>query len=120
MPVHHQAASIQAWSDEAHVCKNRKQYQEKFSAVRSILEGPLPLRQPEAGFYLWVKTPVSDTQFARELFRQQHITVLPGSYLSRDTSEGNPGTDYIRIALVAEMDECVEAAHRIKHFTEQL
>ena len=120
MPVHHQAASIQAWRDEAHVRRNRQQYQEKFAAVLDILDGHLNVQRPQAGFYLWAETPVSDTEFARELFRQQHVTVVPGSYLSRDTSEGNPGANYVRMALVAELDECIEAASRIKQFVEQL
>ena len=120
MPVHHQAASIQAWRDEAHVRKNRQQYQEKFAAVLDILDGHLNVERPQAGFYLWAETPVPDTEFARELFRQQHVTVVPGSYLSRGTAGGNPGENYVRMALVAEPDECIEAANRIKQFTEQL
>jgi N-succinyldiaminopimelate aminotransferase len=120
MPIHHQAASIQAWQDEAHVRKNRQQYQEKFAAVMEILNGHLNVQRPQAGFYLWAETPASDTEFARELFRQQHVTVLPGSFLSRGTSDGNPGANYVRMALVAELDECIEAANRIKQFVKQL
>lgn len=120
MPVHHQAASVEAWRDEAHVRRNRRQYQEKFTAVLDILGGHLKVQHPQAGFYLWAETPVSDTEFARELFRQQHVSVVPGSYLSRDTSGGNPGTNYVRMALVVELDECIEAANRIKQFLEQL
>ena len=120
MPVHHQAASIQAWGDEAHVRANRQQYQEKFAAVLGILDGHLQVQRPQAGFYLWAETPVSDTEFARELFRQQNVTVVPGSYLSRNTAAGNPGENYVRMALVAELDECIDAANRIKQFVEQL
>ena len=120
MPVHHQAASIKAWGDEAHVRRNRQQYQQKFAAVLNILDGHLNVQRPQAGFYLWPETPVPDTEFARELFRQQHVTVVPGSYLSRNTADGNPGANYVRMALVAELDECIEAANRIKQFLAQL
>ena len=115
-----QAASISAWNDEAHVKHNRDLYREKFSAVIKILDPVIPVEQPDAGFYLWVKTPISDTDFARDLFGTQNVTVLPGSYLSRDTEQGNPGSSYVRMALVAPLDECVEAATRIKEFIETL
>ena len=78
------------------------------------------VQRPDAAFYLWPRTPITDTDFARGLFDQQHVTVLPGSYLSRDTAHGNPGSNQVRIALVAPLDECVEAARRIRAFVEQL
>jgi len=115
-----QAASIKAWNDEKHVKQNRELYREKFKAVIDILKPVIHVEQPDAGFYLWLKTPISDTDFARELFSSQNVTVLPGSYLSRDTDNGNPGAGYVRMALVAEMDECSEAAMRIKEFIETL
>ena len=120
MPPATQAASITAWDDEHHVKQNRQMYRDKFAAVLDILKPVLNVEQPDAGFYLWAKTPGSDTDFARDLFATQNVTVLPGSYLSRDTDTGNPGAGYVRMALVAPMDECIEAAMRIKEFTESL
>lgn len=114
MPMHHQLASITAWNDEAHVVENRSRYREKFTAVQAELAGHLPSHTPEAGFYLWPETPVADTDFARELYSSQHVTVLPGQFLARD-ADGNPGTNRVRMALVAELEECVEAAQRIVH-----
>ncbi len=113
-----QAASTAAWQDETHVKQNRDLYHEKFAAVIDILKPVIDVQQPDAGFYLWVKTPISDTDFARDLFATQNVTVLPGSYLSRDTEQGNPGAGYVRMALVAPLDECIEAATRIKEFIE--
>jgi len=115
-----QAASTAAWKDEDHVLNNRNLYRDKFAAVIKILKPVIHVKQPDAGFYLWVKTPVSDTEFARDLFASQNVTVLPGSYLSRDTENGNPGANYVRMALVAPMDECIEAAMRIKEFIKTL
>ncbi|HFD87333.1 MAG TPA: succinyldiaminopimelate transaminase [Gammaproteobacteria bacterium] len=115
-----QQASIAAWRDEEHVRDNRRQYREKFSTVLDILRPVLPLKMPDAGFYFWAKTPVSDTEFARRLFQEQHVTVLPGSYLSRETNGFNPGQNRIRMALVASLTECTEAANRIKQTTELL
>jgi len=120
MSIPIQAASITAWNDEEHVEHNRKLYREKFAAVIEVLKPVIHIEQPDAGFYLWLKTPVSDTDFARVLFATQNVTVLPGSYLSRDTDNGNPGSDYVRMALVAPMDECIEAAMRIKEFIQTL
>lgn len=111
-----QAASIAAWSDEVHVKHNRDLYREKFAAVIDILKPVIAVEQPDAGFYLWVKTPISDTDFTRDLFASQNVTVLPGSYLSRDSNNGNPGANYVRMALVAPLNECIEAATRIKKF----
>lgn len=111
-----QMASRAAWEDEAHVRENRALYSAKFDAVLEILDGMLDLRKPEAGFYLWAETPEGDEVFARELFRQQNVTVLPGSYLSRPGPEGDPGLRRVRMALVAPLDECIEAARRIRDF----
>jgi N-succinyldiaminopimelate aminotransferase len=119
MPPPTQAASIKAWGDETHVRTNRDLYREKFDAVVEILKPVLDVHAPEAGFYLWPRLPMADTEFARGLFEQQHVTVLPGSYLSRDAHGCNPGAGHVRIALVAPLDECVEAAHRIKAFLAQ-
>ncbi|AHF03298.1 succinyldiaminopimelate aminotransferase [Marichromatium purpuratum 984] len=114
MPLHHQHASIAAWRDEAHVRENRARYREKFAAVAEVLDGALPLSLPEAGFYLWPETPISDTELARRLYAEEHVTVLPGSFLSRTVDGHNPGERRIRLALVAPLDECVDAAHRIR------
>ena len=116
MPVPTQKASIAAWNDEQHVIENRRLYREKFSAVVDILSPVLDVEAPEGAFYLWIKTPVSDTKFARGLFDQENVTVLPGSYLSRDADGVNPGEHFVRVALVAELKECIEAAERIKRF----
>ncbi len=120
MPPATQDASIRAWRDEAHVLENRRLYREKFAAVADILSPVMDISIPPAGFYLWQRTPVDDTEFSRELYRQQNVVVLPGSYLSRDTNTGNPGRNHVRMALVAPLDECIDAAQRIRTFTEQL
>lgn len=120
MPVQTQLASVAAWSDEAHVRANREQYREKFAAVMQILAPVLPVQKPDGGFYLWLKTPIEDTHFARDLFAQEHITVVPGSYLSREVAGLNPGRNRVRLALVAPLAECIEAAQRIRAFAEQL
>ena len=120
MPPPTQHASIQAWSDEQHVCRNRELYREKFRAVLDILDSVMDIPEPRASFYLWPRTPVSDTDFARGLFEQQNITVLPGSFLSREAHGINPGDNRVRIALVAPMDECLDAAHRFKQYYETL
>lgn len=116
MPVQHQLASIAAWQDETHVKENRALYQQKFSAVLDILSPHLDVTLPDASFYLWPKTPMADTDFAKGLFEQQHITVLPGRYLSRTVDGINPGENRVRMALVAPLQQCIEAAERIKHF----
>ena len=118
MPVQHQLASIAAWSDEEHVKENRRIYQQKFNSVLNILDGALDVQYPDASFYLWPKTPVADTDFARGLFEQQHVTVLPGRYLSRTVDNINPGENRVRMALVAPLAQCIEAAERIKHFVQ--
>jgi len=120
MPPATQSASIAAWNDEAHVAHNRTLYREKFQAVLEILQPVMKVRQPEGGFYLWAETPIADTDFARELFHQFNVTVLPGRFLARDTKQGNPGINHIRMALVASQEECVEAAYRIRQFIESL
>ena len=115
LPV--QQASIAAWSDENHVIENRALYREKFDAVSAILNGILNFNVPSAGFYLWPQTPEDDAIFARDLYTQENVTVLPGSFLSRKTEMGNPGANRIRLALVPNLSDCVEAAERIKRFT---
>jgi len=120
MPVQHQLASIQAWQDEKHVEENRKAYRRKFSAVLEILSPVLNIKQSDASFYLWSETPISDELFSQKLYERQHITVLPGSYLSRTVNNKNPGENRIRMALVASESDCVEAAHRIKAFVQSL
>jgi N-succinyldiaminopimelate aminotransferase len=116
----YQAASIAAWNDEEHVINNRRLYREKFDAVLEILQPVSNAHKPDAGFYIWLNTPGSDTDFAQQLFAQQNVTVLPGSYLSREVNGNNPGSNHVRMALVAPVDECIEAAHRIKQFIETL
>ena len=116
MSVHTQLASIAAWQDESHVKANRDQYRAKFAKVIEILSDVLPAQLPDAGFYLWLKTPIDDETFAKHLFEHANITVLPGSYLSRAVENSNPGSHFVRMALVAELEECVEAAQRIKQF----
>jgi len=110
------AASIAAWTDEAHVRDNRQLYREKFDAVVPILQPVLDVTRPQASFYLWARTKGSDTAFARDLFGQKAVTVLPGSFLAREAHGINPGEGRIRIALVAPIAQCVEAAHRIADF----
>jgi len=115
-----QAASIAAWNDEAHVAENRRLYAEKFARVVGILEPVLPVKTPEAGFYLWVCTPIADTTFAQQLYRDYNVTVLPGSYLARNANGVNPGENFVRMALVASTEETVEAAQRIAKFVATL
>ena len=111
-----QAASIAAWGDEEHVVDNRRHYREKFAAVTPMLSKVLDVALPDAAFYLWAGVRGSDTVFARELLAQYNVTVLPGSYLAREVGGINSGAGRIRMALVAEMAECVEAAERIQRF----
>ena len=120
MPPAHQVASISAWNDEAHVEANRTLYKQKFQSVLDILSPVLDVKLPDAGFYLWPQTPIADTEFAQGLFAQQNITVLPGQYLSRSSDGINPGENHIRMALVATVDETVEAAGRIRDFIQSL
>jgi N-succinyldiaminopimelate aminotransferase len=113
MPVHHQLGSIAAWNDEAHVRANRELYREKFAAVLACLDGKLTVSAPDAGFYLWPRLQGSDTEFARSLYASENVTVLPGSFLAREAQGFNPGANHLRLALVAEPEQCVEAAERI-------
>jgi N-succinyldiaminopimelate aminotransferase len=121
-----QAASVAAWNDEDHVIDNRRQYREKFAAVTPLLAQVLDVALPDAAFYLWAGVPPSfegrvpglsaDEAFARELLAQYNVTVLPGSYLARAAGGVNPGAGRVRMALVAEPAECLEAADRIVRF----
>jgi len=120
MPVQTQLASVAAWNDEAHVKANRDLYREKFDAVLAILDGVLDVQRPDGGFYLWAKTPIDDETFTRELFAREHVTVVPGSYLSRAVDGSNPGAGRVRMALVAPLAECVAAAERIRDFVKSL
>jgi N-succinyldiaminopimelate aminotransferase len=120
MPPYTQTASIAAWSDEVHVRDNREEYRRKFDAVLAILQPVLEVLRPPAGFYLWPRTPVDDVEFTRRLLQQQNVRVLPGSFMSREAGGINPGRDRVRIALVATLQECVEAAERIRAVTESL
>lgn len=115
MPLHHQYASIVAWDDEAHVIENRQRYREKFLAVLATLRPHLEVEAPDAGFYLWPRTPIADTEFARSLYEKEHVTVLPGRFLARESGGSNPGVNRVRMALVAPLADCTEAAQRIVH-----
>jgi len=114
LPVQH--ASMAAWKDEAHVLENRRLYREKFTAFIGLLANTCRIERPPASFYVWLKTPIEDTEFARQLFARQSITVLPGSYLSRPAHGVNPGANHVRIALVASLDQCEQAAERLNSF----
>jgi N-succinyldiaminopimelate aminotransferase len=118
LPV--QQASIAAWGDEAHVRANRLLYAQKYRAVLPLIAAPLGPSMPDGGFYLWLRTPIDDATFARELQRQYNVLVLPGSYLARDAHGANPGRNHVRIALVAPLAECVEAVQRIGQLTRSL
>lgn len=115
-----QAASATAWNDEVHVMENRRLYAQKFSQAIDILSEVTAVQMPDAGFYLWIKTPISDTEFTRRLYQDYNVTVLPGSYLARNAHGMNPGKDFIRVALVASPQECAEAMQRITSFFEKL
>jgi N-succinyldiaminopimelate aminotransferase len=116
MSLPSQLASAAAWADEAHVRENRRLYREKFDAVLEILAGHLDVARPDAGFYLWPRTPIDDEAFTRRLLAEQHVTVVPGRYLARTGADGvNPGEHRVRIALVAPLAQCREAAIRIRH-----
>jgi len=115
-----QAATIAAWNDEAHVAQNRHLYAEKFAKVIALLAPLLPVSRPDAGFYLWLRTPIADTAFAQQLHRDYNVSVLPGSFLAREAHGINPGASFIRLALVANLDETLEAARRIAEFTRSL
>ncbi|HLX00708.1 MAG TPA: succinyldiaminopimelate transaminase [Trinickia sp.] len=115
----YQAASIAAWNDEAHVRENRAKYVQKFAAVTPMLADVLDVRLPDAAFYLWAnveRTGLTDTEFARRLYADYNVTVLPGSYLARTAHDTNPGRNFVRMALVADVNECIEGAKRIVDF----
>ncbi len=116
MPLYAQAASVAAWHDEEHVRDNRSLYRRKFDAVVPILAQVMRVERPTGGFYLWPETPIDDVEFCRLLFARENVTVLPGSFLSRVVNGVNPGSRRVRIALVPPLDECVEAAERIRDF----
>jgi N-succinyldiaminopimelate aminotransferase len=115
-----QQASIAAWNDEQHVQENRRLYAEKFRAVLPLVKSPLRAGMPQGGFYLWMRTPIDDAEFVRRLHAEYNVLALPGSYLARDAGDGNPGSNHVRIALVAPLDECLEAIHRIMQFASRL
>ncbi len=122
LPV--QQASIAAWNDESHVRENRAKYAAKFNQVTPLLQQVLDVDLPDASFYLWAdvhtRTCLSDTEYARRLYAEYNVTVLPGSYLARDAHGANPGQNRVRIALVAEVEECLEAVRRMVEFTQKL
>jgi N-succinyldiaminopimelate aminotransferase len=113
LPVQHQLASVVAWQDEAHVEANRVLYRQKFDLFLSELGDRLPLKKPDAGFYFWLPVD-NDERFARQLYSEANITVLAGRYLSRETQDGNPGANHVRMALVADIAQCEQAIERIK------
>jgi N-succinyldiaminopimelate aminotransferase len=116
-----QHASIAAWNDEAHVQENRRLYVEKFKTTLPLVKSPLEAAMPEGGFYLWMRTPIDDAEFVRRLYAEQNVLGLPGSYLARDGQDGkNPGRNRVRLALVAPLEECVEAIGRITQFARNL
>jgi len=120
MSVSVQKASIAAWNDEAHVVENRALYADKFNAVLPLIAAPLETCMPEGGFYLWIRCPIDDTVFSRDLLRMRNVTVLPGSFLARESGGENPGKNYVRVALVAPKAQCVEAMQRITQFSNSL
>jgi len=113
-----QEISAIAWGDEKHVRVNRDLYRQKYTAVIEILAPVIEINYPPASFYLWLETPIDDVEFAQKLFIQQNVTVLPGSFLSRTSNGVNPGSKRVRIALVASIEECIEAAQRLRIFIE--
>ena len=116
MPVQTQYASIAAWQDEKHVVANRALYRAKYDSFLDILSPAMDVKKPDGGFYLWPKTPITDTEFTKQLLAEENVLVVPGSYLSREVDGINPGANRVRMALVASLDECTEAATRIKDF----
>ena len=116
MPVPTQLASIAAWNDDAHAAANRMLYREKYARVLPILQPVLDVVEPDGAFYLWPDIHGDDEAFTRDLYAAQNLTILPGSYLARNTRAGNPGRQRVRISLVAPVEECVTAAQRIRTF----
>ena len=115
-----QAASIAAWRDEKHVEENRRLYAQKFDRVLPLVKAPLAAERPDGGFYVWLRTPNDDAEFARRLHAQYNVLVLPGSYLARTVRGVNPGANHVRIALVPSLAECVEAMERIARYAASL
>ena len=120
MPISTQMASTAAWSDESHVQANRARYQQSFNFAIEEISKEIPIEQPDAGFYLWLPTPIDDEQFALGLYSQQNVTVLPGKYLARSVNNHNPGANRVRIALVATPEECKTAAQRITTYIKSI
>ena len=120
MPAHVQHLSELAWSDETHVVDNRAVYREKFAVVTPLLAPVLGVTHPEGGFYYWPRTPIDDESFTRRLFVEENVTVLPGRYLSRLQNDFDPGLNRVRMAMVGELPECIDAAERIVHFAGSL
>jgi N-succinyldiaminopimelate aminotransferase len=115
-----QAASEAAWRDEAHVVENRSLYRVKFEAALPLVTAPLATSLPDGGFYLWIRTPIPDTEFAQALHRDYNVAVLPGSFLAREAHGVNPGRNHVRVALVAPYEECIEGMDRIRRFAERI
>ena len=120
MSVAIQKASIAAWGDEKHVEENRRLYARKYDAVLPLLGAPLQAPRPDGAFYLWMRTPIDDQQFCRRLHEEQNVLVLPGSFLAREVAGRNPGAGHVRVALVAPLEECIEAARRMTDFSRKL
>ncbi len=120
MPIYHQHASIAAWRDEQHVIANRSLYRTKFEQVLQTLNDHYVLNHPEGGFYVWLPTPTDDEYFAQRLYQDFAITALPGTYLGRTVTGRNPGKGYLRMALVASVEDCLEAATRVVALTEEI
>jgi N-succinyldiaminopimelate aminotransferase len=114
------AASVAAWNDEAHVRANRVEYAAKFAQLQPLVASVLPCTMPDAAFYLWAQTPIDDAEFAKRLFAEENVTVLPGSYVGREVHGHNPGRRRIRLALVASRAECAEAVSRVVAFARRL
>jgi N-succinyldiaminopimelate aminotransferase len=120
MSVAVQQASIAAWNDEKHVQENRRMYAEKYRKVLPLIQAPLATEMPDGGFYLWMRTPIDDAEFVRRLHHEYNVLVLPGSYLAREAGGRNPGSNHVRVALVAPLEDCVEAAGRMMDFASSL
>lgn len=120
LPLPAQFASIAAWEDELHVRANRDAYRSKFQSVLDILQPVLDVAHPDASFYLWPRLPINDETFAQRLFAEENVTVLPGTYLSRSNHGYNPGVNHVRIALVPALEQCIDAARRIRALLERI
>ena len=120
MPLHVQKASIAAWKDETHVCRNRDYYAENFNAANEIFNDTRNYKEPEAGFFIWLKISMCDLEFAKGLYNTYRVLVMPGSFLARHSFGMNPGSKYIRIALVHDKKKCVEGLEQIKDYLVQI